>query len=110
LVNKVSRERVLEIINEAVDIEKEFVCSSLPVELIGMNSRVMCQYIEFCSDRLIESLGYEKHYLSQNPFDWMEMISLQGKTNFFEKRVGEYSKAGVGASEDEKVFTLECDF
>ena len=110
LVNKVSRERILEIITEAVDIEKEFVCSSLPVELIGMNSTVMCQYIEFCSDRLIESLGYEKHYLSQNPFDWMEMISLQGKTNFFEKRVGEYSKAGVGASEDEKVFTLECDF
>jgi len=75
-----------------------------------MNSGMMCQYIEFCADRLLESLDVEKHWNTPNPFDWMDMISLQGKTNFFEKRVGEYSKAGVGVAADEQVFTLDADF
>lgn len=83
------------IIRDAVEIEREFVCDALPVSLIGMNSVLMSQYIEFVADRLMVALGYEKIYNSTNPFDWMEMISLQGKTNFFEKRVGEYQKAGV---------------
>ena len=76
-------------------MEKEFICDALPVDLIGMNSRLMSQYIEFVADRLLVALGNEKTYNVPNPFDWMELISLQGKTNFFEKRVGEYQKAGV---------------
>jgi ribonucleoside-diphosphate reductase beta chain len=87
--------RILEIVTEAVEIEKEFVSESLPVSLIGMNSKMMTQYIEFVADRLLRSLGLPKHYGSTNPFDWMELISLQGKTNFFEKKVSEYQKAGV---------------
>ncbi|KAL3663309.1 Ribonucleotide-diphosphate reductase (RNR), small subunit [Phytophthora oleae] len=110
LVNKLPESRVHEIIRDAVTIEHEFVCDSLPVELIGMNSALMCQYIEFVADRLLYSLGVSKIYNVKNPFDWMDMISLQGKTNFFEKRVGEYSKAGVGVSAEEKVFTLDADF
>ncbi|CEG49162.1 ribonucleoside-diphosphate reductase small chain [Plasmopara halstedii] len=102
--------RVHEIIREAVLIEREFVRDSLPVELIGMNSGLMCQYIEFVADRLLYSLGVSKIYNVRNPFDWMDMISLQGKTNFFEKRVGEYSKAGVGVAAEEQVFTLDADF
>jgi len=93
-----------------VRIEKEFVSKSLPVSLIGMNAPQMCEYIEFCADRLLQSLGVEKVFNTPNPFDWMNLISLQGKTNFFEKRVGEYSKAGVGADASEAVFSLECDF
>lgn len=89
---------------------QEFITSALPVELIGMNSALMRQYIEFCADRLLMELGCEKKYNSANPFDWMEMISLQGKTNFFEKRVGEYSKSGVGVDAADQAFTLEADF
>lgn len=95
LNNQLSHERVAEIITEAVEIEKEFVCEALPVDLIGMNGRLMAQYIEFVADRLLVALGCPKKYNTKNPFDWMELISLQGKTNFFEKRVGEYQKAGV---------------
>ena len=96
--------------------ETEFVCEALPVDLIGMNSRMMADYIEFVADRLLVSLGVPKMYNTQNPFDWMELISLQGKTNFFEKRVGEYQKAGVMNSIDKEnsatsnSFTLEADF
>lgn len=110
LVNKLTEERIKEIICSAVDIEKNFVTEALPVELIGMNSMLMQQYIEFVADRLLDALGYSKHFNATNPFDWMEMISLQGKTNFFEKRVGEYSKAGVGVNAEEQVFSLDADF
>ncbi|PPQ63421.1 hypothetical protein CVT24_004931 [Panaeolus cyanescens] len=89
---------VLNIIQEAVSIEKEFLVDALPVDLIGMNSKLMCQYIEFVADRLLVSLGNEKHYGATNPFDFMDMISLQGKANFFEKRVAEYAKAHVSQS------------
>jgi len=108
--NKLSEETVHQIINEAVTIEKEFVSEALPVELIGMNASLMCQYIEFVADRLLFTLGYSKLYKSTNPFEWMEMISMQGKTNFFEKRVGEYQKAGVMAAKEESTFSLNIDF
>lgn len=110
LVNKLPEGRVADIIGDAVEIEKEFITSALPVELIGMNSALMRQYIEFCADRLLVELGCAKRYNATNPFDWMEMISLQGKTNFFEKRVGEYSKSGVGVDAADQEFTLEADF
>mmetsp|Transcript_30651 Transcript_30651/g.74023 ORF Transcript_30651/g.74023 Transcript_30651/m.74023 type:complete len:408 (-) Transcript_30651:192-1415(-) len=110
LTNKLPAGRIEEIITDAVEIEKEFVVDALPVELIGMNSKLMCDYIEFCADRLLLALGCEKFYGAVNPFEWMEMISLQGKTNFFEKRVGEYSKSGVGVNKEEQVFDLDCDF
>lgn len=110
LVNKLPESRIHAIVDDAVMIEKEFVRDSLPVELIGMNSTLMCQYIEFCADRLLEALGAAKMYGATNPFDWMDMISLQGKTNFFEKRVGEYAKSGVGVDAQDQVFTLEADF
>ena len=110
LVNKTSCNRVFEIIKEAVDIEKEFVVDALPVKLIGMNSNLMCQYIEFCADRLLQALGCTKYFKVTNPFEWMTMISLQGKTNFFEKRVGEYAKSGVGVSKDKQVFSLVEEF
>merc|ERR1712032_988590 len=110
LVNKLAETRVVEIITNAVEIEKEFVVDALPVELIGMNSKMMCQYIEFCADRLLEALGVPKVYMATNPFEWMAMISLQGKTNFFEKRVAEYAKAGVGVDAADNVFTLDADF
>ena len=99
LQNPLPVARVTEIITHAVVMEKEFVRDALPVELIGMNSTSMCQYIEFCADRLLVALGCEKAYGATCPFDWMDLISLQGKTNFFEKRVGEYSKMGVGDAE-----------
>lgn len=95
LNNKISNERILEIISNAVQIELEFVSESLPVELIGMNSKLMGQYIMFVADRLLFALGVPKYYQVENPFEWMDMISLTGKTNFFEKRVGEYQKANV---------------
>ena len=95
LNNKISNETILEIVTNAVEIESFFVTESLPVELIGMNSSLMTQYIKFVADRLLYSLGVPKFYRVENPFEWMEMISLQGKTNFFEKRVSEYQKAGV---------------
>jgi ribonucleoside-diphosphate reductase beta chain len=107
---KLPEERVKHIIMDAVEIEKEFITDSLPVDLIGMNSRLMTQYIEFVADRLLISLGCSKGYGSANPFEWMELISLQGKTNFFEKRVGEYQKSGVTADKDNQVFRTDMDF
>jgi ribonucleoside-diphosphate reductase beta chain len=101
---------VTHIITDAVAIEKEFVSDALPVNLIGMNADMMCQYIEFVADRLLGALGLPKVYNVENPFPWMDMISLQGKTNFFEKRVGDYQKAGVMAQREKQVFTLEEDF
>ena len=109
--NRLSQERVKFIIEEAVSIEKEFITEALPVKLIGMNNELMASYIEFCADRLVAALGHEKLYGTKNPFDFMEMISLTGKTNFFEKRVGEYSKAGVMAGNAEsKAFAMDADF
>lgn len=108
--NKVPFQQVLDIILEAVEIEKEFVTDSLPVDLIGMNARLMAQYIEFVADRLLVALGGQKHFNASNPFDFMEMISLQGKTNFFEKRVSEYQKSGVMAEKDSQKFSLDEDF
>lgn len=110
--SKLPENTVREIIRDAVSIEKEFVCDAIPCALIGMNSVLMSQYIEFCADRLVDALGYPKIYNAQNPFEWMEMISLQGKTNFFEKRVGEYQKAGVmnSTTSSQHTFSLECDF
>ena len=110
MIKKLSKERIYEIICDAVDIEKEFITDSLPVDLIGMNSRLMAQYIEFVADRLLVELGCEKFYNTPNPFDWMELISLQGKTNFFEKRVGEYQKSGVMADRESQVFKLDEEF
>jgi ribonucleoside-diphosphate reductase beta chain len=107
--NKLSRERVLEILNSALEIEKIFISESLPVRLIGMNSDLMKQYLEFVTDRLLESLGYEREYNSACPFDFMENIALEGKTNFFEKRVGEYQKAGVMNKSDD-TFSFSEDF
>ena len=110
LINQLPEARITEIVTNAVEIEKEFVSDALPVELIGMNSKLMCNYIEFCADRLLAELGCARHYNATNPFEWMEMISLQGKTNFFEKRVGEYAKSGVGVEADKQVFSLDEDF
>jgi len=110
VVNKLDEQLVHKIIRDAVEIEKEFVSDALPVNLIGMNSEMMCQYIEFVADRLLISLCCTKLYNAENPFPWMEMISLQGKTNFFEKRVGDYQKAGVMTKKDEQVFSLDEDF
>lgn len=111
LNNKLTTETVQKIVQDAVEIEKEFVTDALPVKLIGMNSDLMCQYIEFVADRLLNELGCPKIYESSNPFDFMEMISLQGKTNFFEKRVGEYQKAGVmNTDKDSPKFSLDEDF
>ena len=95
LVNKVPKERITEILTDALEIEKEFITESLPVSLIGMNAKLMTQYLEFVTDRLLVELHCDKVYNSTNPFEFMDMISLQGKTNFFEKRVSEYQKAGV---------------
>ncbi len=111
LINKLPKKTVEKIIMDAVEIEKEFVSDSLPVNLIGMNAKLMMQYIEFVADRLLMELGNDKVYHATNPFDFMEMISLQGKTNFFEKRVGEYQKAGVMNQNKEEVkFKLDADF
>ncbi len=110
LVNKLSKEQVQKIISDAVEIEKEFVTESLPVRLIGMNADLMSQYIEFVADRLLTELGNGKIYNTSNPFDFMDMINLQGKTNFFEKRVGDYQKAGVLNSNSENIFSLDADF
>lgn len=110
LNHKLPTDRVHAIVGEAVAIEKTFVSDALPVNLIGMNSRTMCEYVEFCADRLLEDLGVSKLYGTANPYEWMTVISLQGKTNFFEKRVGEYSKAGVGVDKAEQVFSLDAEF
>jgi ribonucleoside-diphosphate reductase subunit M2 len=109
LKHKLPESRIVEIITSAVEIEMEFVRDALPVELIGMNSKLMIEYIQFCADRLLGALGCSRHYNTKNPFEWMESISLQGKTNFFEKRVGEYSKSGVGV-EDNHCFDMDADF
>jgi ribonucleoside-diphosphate reductase beta chain len=109
--NQLPQEQVTKIIADAVTIEKEFVSDAIPVKLIGMNADLMCQYIEFCADRLLLALGCPKLYNAANPFDFMEMISLQGKTNFFEKRVAEYQKSGVmNNKEENNVFNLDEDF
>lgn len=110
IVNKLPKSTIESIITDAVAIEKEFVTDAIPVNLIGMNAELMCQYIEFVADRLLVSLGNPKVYNVENPFPWMDMISLQGKTNFFEKRVGDYQKAGVMTEKENQVFTLEADF
>ncbi len=107
---KLSQEKVQQIINEAVEIECEFATQSLPVELIGMNSKMMSDYIKFVADRLLVSLGYNKIYNIANPFDFMEMISLQNKANFFEKRVAEYRKSGVGNSNQDNKISFDADF
>jgi ribonucleoside-diphosphate reductase subunit M2 len=114
LQHKLPDEVVHSIIRGAVSTERQFICGALSCDLIGMNSELMTRYIEFVADRLLETLGHPKIFGANNPFDWMELISLQGKTNFFEKRVGEYQKAGVMAStaEDNGIigFSLEVDF
>ena len=108
LQKKLSKAKVYEIIKESVEIEKEFICEALPCRLIGMNAKLMSQYIEFVADRLIVQLGYDKIYNAANPFDFMEMISIEGKTNFFEKRVGEYALAEK--TRDDGIFDMEADF
>lgn len=115
LVNKVPKDRIKQIITEALDIERKFITESLPVDLIGMNSKLMTQYLEFVADRLLVELECEKIYNATNPFDFMEMISLEGKTNFFEKRVSDYRKAGVGTGKadeekNENAFSFDDDF
>lgn len=110
VVNKLTKEQVKQIIVDAVAIEKEFILDALPVKLIGMNSDLMSQYIEFVADRLLQELGNDKIYNVSNPFDFMDMISIQGKTNFFEKRVGEYQKAGVLDGKNTQDFTTDEDF
>ncbi|MFY0594041.1 ribonucleotide-diphosphate reductase subunit beta [Roseivirga sp.] len=114
LINQVPQERIKEIILDALEIEREFITESLPVRLIGMNSDLMAQYLEFVTDRLLVELRCEKVYNSTNPFDFMEMISLQGKTNFFEKRVGDYQKAGVMKDKDDtsdsRSLSFDADF
>merc|ERR1711937_122874 len=116
LVNKPSQDRILEIVKEAVDIECDFLTNALPVALIGMNCDLMVQYIKFVADRLRVELECPKVFNTKNPFDFMEAISLEGKTNFFEKRVGEYQKMGVMShldddpNSEENQFSLDCDF
>ena len=110
LENQLDPQEVRDIITEAVEFEKEFVTDALPVSLIGMNADMMSQYIEFVADRLLMSLGVTKVYGTANPFSWMDMISIQGKTNFFEKRVGDYAKAGVMTKREDQVFSMEADF
>ena len=110
IVHKVPKVKVHKIIREAVKIEKQFITESLPCHLVGMNDKLMIQYIEFVADRLSVQLGYGKIYNTQNPFDFMERISLEGKDNFFEKRVTTYAKSGVGKTMDEMSFSLNSTF
>ena len=111
LINKVPKTRITEILTNALDIERKFITESLPASLIGMNANLMTQYLEFVTDRLLVELGCDRVYNSSNPFDFMDMISLQGKTNFFEKRVGEYQKAGVmNTDSDAQKITFDADF
>jgi ribonucleotide reductase beta subunit family protein with ferritin-like domain len=115
ITTKPSDGRIRELITEAVEIECEFISEALPVSLIGMNADMMKEYIRFVADRLMRSLGYGNIYEGKNPFDWMELISMQGKTNFFEKRVAEYQKAGVMNSTKEAAgaqfaFSMDMDF
>merc|ERR1711977_663450 len=114
LQNKLPDDAVHTIIKGAVNAERRFICDALSCDLIGMNNELMTKYIEFVADRLLVALGHPKLFNATNPFDWMELISLQGKTNFFEKRVGEYQKAGVmasaGENTDSAAFSLDADF
>jgi ribonucleoside-diphosphate reductase beta chain len=111
VVNKLDKKEVEQIILDAVAIEKEFILDALPVKLIGMNSDLMSQYIEFVADRLLVELGNEKVFNATNPFDFMDMLSIQGKSNFFEKRVAEYQKAGVmNSGNDNHGFSMDEDF
>ena len=110
LKHKPSEERIKEIVCEAVEIETEFLTEALPVNLIGMNCDLMTVYIKYVADRLLVELGCSKEFKVENPFDFMENISLDGKTNFFEKRVGEYQKAGVMSNKEDMKFTLDADF
>jgi ribonucleoside-diphosphate reductase beta chain len=110
LVHKLSRTRATKLIREAVKIEKEFIIEALPCALIGMNAKLMAQYIEFVADRLLQQLGYPATYGATNPFPFMERISLEGKDNFFEKRVTTYAMAGVGKSREEMSFSTDADF
>jgi ribonucleoside-diphosphate reductase beta chain len=110
IIEKLDKSVIHDLITQAVEIEKEFVSDAIPVKLIGMNSDLMCQYIEFVADRLLSSLGNPKVYNVENPFSWMDMISIQGKTNFFEKRVGDYQKSGITAEKTDQVFSLDSDF
>ena len=110
-MSKTFKKRIKEILVNALDIERMFVTESLPVSLIGMNAKLMTQYLEFVTDRLLVELGCKKEFNASNPFDFMDMISLQGKTNFFEKRVSEYQKAGVLNKVEEKdKFSFDADF
>lgn len=110
LLRRPSPQRITEIVCEAVAIEQEFLTDALPVGLIGMNALLMCQYIEFVADHLLVQLGCDKHFKVENPFDFMDLISLQGKTNFFEKRVSDYQRAGVMNNSKDNQFTLEAEF
>ena len=113
LINRVPEARIKEILIEALDIEREFITESLPAGLIGMNDKLMAQYLEFVTDHLLEALNCSKVYKVENPFDFMDMISLEGKTNFFEKRVSEYKKAGVNLNQEDAIenkFSLDADF
>jgi ribonucleoside-diphosphate reductase beta chain len=110
MLNKLSQEEVYTIVNEAVDCEIEFITKALPCSLIGMNAKDMIQYIQFVADRLLLQLGYSKKYNAGNPFDFMDLISLEGKTNFFEKKVSEYSKPGVGMKKEDMEIRLDEEF
>ena len=110
IANRVSKQKVHKIIREAVKIEKHFIIKSLPCEVIGMNAKLMSQYIEFVADRLLLQLGYPKAYSATNPFDFMERISLENKDNFFEKRSSTYAMAGVGKKQEEMSFTTDAAF
>lgn len=107
---KIDADTITQIMTEAVEIEKEFITEALPVSLIGINAKLMIQYIEFVADHWLMRLGSKPYYNSENPFDWMELISLEGKTNFFEKRVSEYQRPGIISGNNEQVFTLDADF
>jgi ribonucleotide reductase beta subunit family protein with ferritin-like domain len=108
LIHKISKKKIHEIVKNAVDIEIEFICEALPCRLIGMNATLMSNYVKFVADRLIIQLGYEKIYNVENPFPFMELISIDSKTNFFEKRVSEYSLASK--DKDEDIFEMLCEF
>ncbi|KAL7529618.1 hypothetical protein ACHAWF_003052 [Thalassiosira exigua] len=110
LANKLTESRIVEIITDSVEIEQEFVSDALPTELIGMNSALMCQYIEFCADRLLDALDCTKFYNVNNPFEWMDMICLQGKSHMFDRRIAEYAKSRVGLDANDRVFDLNADF
>jgi len=110
LINKPNEQRVREIIQDAVTIEQEYLTEALPVNMIGMNCELMKEYIEFVADHLMVELGFDKIYKTRNPFDFMENLSIQGKTNFFEKRVSEYQKMGLIGKQEDREFSLDADF